>query len=198
MKPRNIIHTVFAVFAAISGLLLLLAYVLPFLKTDTGETYLMSMSIAAYSVGSSGVYSVSVNFFYSIAIAVLAVLGLFFLVIKNNVLLHYLGIAFTSANAFYAFFLHYVVDKTIENFGTASNISHSGEILFFVYAILGLSLSFFVLLDDLFGERFFQFLDASEKARKESRLLELKGLLEKQLITQKEYDAKKKAVLDEK
>lgn len=196
MKPRNIIHIVFAVFAAISGLLLLLAYVLPFVKTNTGETYLMSMSIATYNVGSSGTYSV--NFFYSIAIVILAILGLFFLVIKNNALLHYLGIAFTSANAIYALFLHYVVDKTIEGLGTSSGVSHPGEILFFVYAILGLVLSFFVLLDDLFGERFFQFLDASEKASKESRLLELKGLLGKQLITQKEYDERKKAVLDEK
>lgn len=199
MKARNILHVVFASVAALLGFLLLLAYVVPFVKSGSGTgsaAYLMSF--AGYSSTSSS--STSVNFFYSVLIAIFGCLGLFLLVVKDKPLFHDFGIAFTAANALYAITLHQAIKTMLASYSSSSsvNISHPGEIIFFIYAILGLILSLGVLLDDLFGETVFQKLSVSEKPSKEKRLTELKDLLDKQLVTPDEYEAKRKEILDEK
>jgi hypothetical protein len=195
MKARNILHVVFDAVAGLLALLLLLSYVVPFVKIGTGTsaeiTYLLTMG--GTSLSSS---TVNVNFFYAILIVVISVLGLFFLVAKKGALLHDFGIAFTMAVSLYGFVLHYAVKQSAAS--ATGTFTHPGETIYFIYAIVSLVLALAVLLDDLFGEKVAATLDAAGQPTTEKRLVELKDLLDKKLISQEEYDAKRKAIIDEK
>lgn len=195
MKARKILHVVFDSFAALLGLLFLLSYVVPFLQSGSTSYYLLTFG--AVSISSS---SIGGNFFYSILIAILTILGLFFLVMKDSNLLHDIGIAFSLGDAFYAFALHHEVKALLSSSSSSSstNVQHPGEVIYFIYAILVLVLALAVLLDDLFGEQLFARLESSKRPSKESRLIELKSMLDKQLITSEEFEAKRKEILDEK
>ncbi len=196
MKARNILHVVFDAVAGLLGVLLLLSYVVPFVKSGTGtsaEAYYL-LQLGSVNVLSSST-SASVNFFYPILIAVLSVIGLFFLVAKKGALLHDFGIAFTLGVSFYSFYLH---QNAVVSAQSATNFTYPGAKIYFVYGILSLVLALFVLLDDLFGEKIALTLDKANEPSTEARLVELQTLLDKKLISQEEYDAKRKEILDAK
>lgn len=199
MKGHKLFRAIFLSSIALTALLLFLAFVVPFFSyangSSTSKSYLFTIISTGLSLSGSST-ATSINFFYGVMIIILAFLGLFFLTVEKKTNWHIFGISFSFSIAIFAFYLHGILNEAFK--GTTVSINRGGDVLFLIYGIFALILCAVVLVEDLFGEAIAKLFANAGKKSKEERLVELKSLLDKQLISQAEYDEQRKAIIDEK
>jgi hypothetical protein len=205
MKSQKIFNLILSLCAIVVAVFFVVSYIVPAVSyvasgtTTRVELYLIEMGSASVSSGTQTA-SVSVNFFYSILIICFGLAGCFLTVLKTDKkAVHFAGETLLIAEVIFAFYIHQGLQQTLETLTNQNivNVHHTGEIFYFLFAILGLILAVVAFIDDLLGEKIRALLSASGSS-KEKQLIELKGLLDKQLITQQEYDKKREDVLNEK
>lgn len=208
MKSQKIFNLVISFCSVVVALLLIVSYLVPLLSYGTSASgfsiYLLevgSVNISGYSSSAmSGASNVTINFFYSILILCSGLIGCFLSVMKTDKkVVHFVGETLLLSNVIFALFIHQNLQKELDSLASSgvSNVHRGGEIVYFLFAILGFALSVVCFLDDMFGDRV-RSLVSSSSTNKEKRLSELKGLFDKQLITQQEYDSKREEILNEK
>lgn len=205
MKSQKIFRIVSMSIAGLLGLLLVLSYCLPLVaysssksSENVSQIFLISLDSSYYfqSGSSSSIY---INPIGNLLFCILSFLGLFFLTDDSNKLLHYFGYSIILTTALQAFYLHSYVVELAKSFTTDSYFAHPGDVIYLVFAIIALVYAAFVLFNDLFGQKIASVFEASSKrASISDQLTELKSLKDQNLITDEEYAAKRKEILDEK
>lgn len=202
IKISSILKTVLL---SIFGLLLFISLCLPAIKVtyqnQSSKIYLFDilggLGISSLSSSSS---SVSLNSFYGILSILVLVIGVILCTFGEKKLTKAIG-----AGMYFTFFAFNIVIFTqvkdlIDSAKSNSSSTYSmvGTTMLLVSSIFALLL----VLVSLFSNSIDKGISEAKKMKgmqtKEEKLVEIKNLLDKGLITQEEYESKKKDILDEK
>lgn len=202
---RKFFHLIVGISSAVVGFLFLLAFLVPAVtykgsSTSTTNVSLFSLlSPTTYSSSSSsGLIATSTDYLRCVLFMIVCLMGLVLFCAGKSSLVRLIGVGIAySVGTFSCYFYGYL-KKSLATL-TSGTYETPGLVIFLIFAILLLIVASVVIFDEFFGEKIENSLkNQSQSSSLEDKLLSLKSLLDKGLITQEEYDAKRKAVLDEK
>ena len=184
---------------AVYFVLVLVALLVPAISIKTGIVTSKNSIFDLFSVGGVGLSSssVSVNFnqFYSILMVLTFFVPIFLSISKKEICKYF---ALALSITLFAFLLAYVEDYSTAKDAVSSveGIHAPGLIMFFIASIIAMLTSMCDVFFNLYYDKIVAFMKASGKGdNKLAQLEETKAMLDKGLITQEEYEAKKNELL---
>lgn len=199
MKPRRTVNIIIKAICFVAAILVVVSFAIPALSYGSGTTNIYFFEIAGISVSTS---SASYGALAGVIILIVFLVGPALFATGKSETTKCVGYGLTLSAISWYFVVHALIAQSVASITSSSStslVTTYGDIILMV-AIVFLLIAMAISAFDLtWGNKIEMVISSSQKQSSlETQLLELNELHDKKLISDQEFEEKRKAILNEK